>query len=410
LTLDVVAELELFPITPRIEPIEPPVEIRSLTFVRSGFSSSLSEELARLRRERELERALELQAEREAHLVGLERTVADCARRFLDRFNGPECVEDYNPEAVVRIHAEMTPAIVACFSLTPNDKVNALALAVCKLWLAHNGCKAFTFNLFHEYVWKMLAENVDFEERMPHYNPNYSVGLLRGHSERCGIHLHFTTRTDREDAEPCISALATLISTINDLGSPQSGETKLFHCLKANLARLTQSAIERYARSVEKPHLAVGADRIGSDIASATNDPELRAWATAALRRWRTQLFASGEALIHVMIDRAALPKAFGGVGYDGDAKPAAFMSGALLRRMPTVRVNLDATGHDEMMVTLAHEIAHALGCNPTGCEASGHLAAPSGYRTTDGATHIPKMLFDAYFFEALVAFANQGS
>ena len=54
-----------------------------------------------------------------------------------------------------------------------------------------------------------------------------------------------------------------------------------------------------------------------------------------------------------------------------------------------------------ENMTTLAHELAHVIGFNPTACDASGHFADSKKYLDSE-ARYGPKLLFDAYYFEVL--------
>lgn len=62
------------------------------------------------------------------------------------------------------------------------------------------------------------------------------------------------------------------------------------------------------------------------------------------------------------------------------------------------VLINVDSPDN---IVTLAHELAHVVGYNPTGVESSGHFTDSTSYQQAE-AEYGPKLLFDAYYFEVL--------
>jgi len=133
------------------------------------------------------------------------------------------------------------------------------------------------------------------------------------------------------------------------------------------------------------------------------------------LRRDRLRLYleAAQVALLHALasgkvmlvIDAAESKKAYGGASGNNVTNASHVMGHGILPQLTAqemVRINLDATGLGGLKTTLAHEVAHIAGFNPEGMETSGHMAEVQDYVDNERGTGLPKLLFDAYFFETV--------
>ena len=123
-------------------------------------------------------------------------------------------------------------------------------------------------------------------------------------------------------------------------------------------------------------------------------------FAAAVVARWRQALGYT----IHIVFDRAHLTDAFGMSSNNRDATPKNLMTarGPGLQEGQRITINLDAEDMARIYVTIAHELGHAIGFNPTGIEAHGHFRNLDRYLEAEDE-HGPKLLFDAYYFETLI-------
>lgn len=313
---------------------------------------------------------------------------------------------------------ELRPALVECFKLVSPPKkqlgflVNSVYTALKKTnwWQSQSVIKPDP-SLFLELVWKVLADNFVDEDGVPGADSE-ALGLSRVNRDFVGIRLHFTTRTREEDEQRCVESFKSFESAIYGFISNQKG---LVRTLLGQINLITLDALDRYAKSVNQPNLAHEAGNIGDAIRRAVTKSSLEKWVEALAKRWTMVRSCQNEPLIHVIVDRAGLPNAYGGVAVDQRATPMAFMTNTTESlaempmsklRLPFIKVNLDATGVSVFRATLAHEIAHALGANPSDCNPSGHMKAATLYKSQE-LGYGPKILFDAYFHEALIEFSN---
>jgi hypothetical protein len=370
-----------------------------ITFSRGGVSLSISEEIERRAREEELE---------EARAREVERQRAQRERdRQPDRL-GPVARAALDAAFDNRDYKRLAPALQQCFGLVlpAPEGLDMFAYSV-NYYFERCGShrRGGTLDLFLELVWKALVDNFADEHGMPGRRPERLMGLSRGYRDRGRIRMHFTQRTQEDEIAPCVAALESMIATVRGFSTPSRDSTRLAVTLPSDINLIAGDALVRYDESVGQQALPGIAERIGDEIRTEIRRPACTQWAAAAIARWGA-LLGDGEPLVHVIVDRAGLPRAFGGVAFDRRAVSAAFMTNDQdsLRALPAVKVNLETTGPLVFRATLAHEIAHVLGSNPAGCRDNGHLAAKTDYKSAEGA-YGPKMLFDAYFFEALVEY-----
>ena len=102
-----------------------------------------------------------------------------------------------------------------------------------------------------------------------------------------------------------------------------------------------------------------------------------------------------------IVFDCAGSKEDFGKTSKNDKATPENLMAGKGegLPVNPSVLINLEA---GSLLITLAHELAHVIGFNPTGANDIGHFADSGKYKELEGK-YGPKLLFDAYYFETLV-------
>lgn len=377
-----------------VKPPSPSASPPKLSVVRNGLQYTLKQDLQRRARQADFD-------ERTKALARLQPIAID---------------------AMVSAAKEVTweplvPALVECFELSKHSEkgIGYFAQAVFKNLKGTDWWSsplAPDLDLFLEVVWKALAANYEEERGVPNADLALALGMSRGHDDRGGIRLHFVSRTGECDWDDCVQALECLVKTISGfIEHPDA----LLRTLLGHINLITADALVRYSKSVFQPLLCMRAESIGDNVRKALSREQAEAWVKALRLRWATVIASHAQPLVHVLIDRAGLSKAFGGVAYDSRATPKAFMSNdpVSLQRMPLsnlclpfIKVNLDATGTASLLATLAHEIAHALGSNPSDCSSSGHLDSPEDYVDFEFGFG-PKILFDAYFFEALIEFSN---
>ena len=224
----------------------------------------------------------------------------------------------------------------------------------------------------------------------------YQLGIQSLTMRVEGLSLHFTRRA-ANDADAVTAQWKRLVEVIRSIRPEElaksAGSAELF---AESLTTLVDTT-----RASGRPTEIRG---IAEDVAKRVKPGQLKELWAQTCRRW-------GDALrigkIHVVFDRAGLRDAYGAAEAN-ELGPKTLMEGGGLDKGQRIIINLDASPVEHLPVTLAHELAHVIGFNPTGIDPHGHFSAIERYKEAERATEVaggpvPTLLFDAYYFETVI-------
>jgi len=247
----------------------------------------------------------------------------------------------------------------------------------------------------HRAIWHKISDFMSDEEGYGSALPKYALGMQRKVIVVGGFILHFTNRTKESDVLQVAKMTHELVEKVSALD-----EKKLTELIIVNFREDTKKALQTIEATTKGTEHHESLDNIAKANRSDTVS-EIRKYSAAVVNRWR-QATHSGK--IHIAFDRAKLKDAFGKSSAYAGATPQNMMSGDedSMSVEQRITINLDAEQLDKIYITLAHEIAHAMGFNPTGMDSHGHFSDLDKYMEKEDESRT-KLLFDAYYFETLV-------
>lgn len=226
-----------------------------------------------------------------------------------------------------------------------------------------------------------------------------------------GFNVHFIGTTTLHDVGVVREAIGRVTKAMKEV-TPE-GLLKAAGAQDALMAATLKLKDTSTGKKVDRNNAKIAAKASGS-----VTEEQLLAYAARVITRWR----AAANGKITVLIQRAGIETVYGRSSNTNNA-PVDVMrpgssggeeekgSGAVaevgLDVPQRVDINMDTMSPDLVAATFAHEVAHLLGFNPAGMEDNGHMADNADYaepETFEQAVLGPKMLFDAYYFELIVA------
>lgn len=232
------------------------------------------------------------------------------------------------------------------------------------------------------------------------------MGLLSPEVDVKGVKLRFTARTDGSDRTKVATKVRQFYTEILGANIRMLAEQVL-----RNQTFLKWQALRVWKETTgANPTYQEITDTMRAILKKKTSRKKLLEYLSAAKIGMQHAL-ASGR--IKLIIDRAKNKLAFGGASAANDTNAQQMMDMEIDQNIVNdhmIRVNLDATGLSGLKTTLAHEVAHVAGFNPTGMAASGHMQNVADYIAKEPGTGLPKLMVDAYFFEMIYTrFLNKG-
>jgi len=255
--------------------------------------------------------------------------------------------------------------------------------------------------VLHRAIWHYIGDYMEDEpgfEKATGYAssmPKYAMGMQSHAVMVGGFLLHFTGRTRPSDVQKIMQIVDKLDTTVKSIHPDKLVETILINFKKDSLQTINtiETTTKDTSHTASKGDIAKGASK-----AKVT---AIRQYAAAVIDRWK-QAALTGK--IHIVFDRAHLDDAYGKSSANTDATPANMMKGdkASIDKGQRVTINLDSENLNRIYITLAHELAHAIGFNPTGMDPHGHFSHLDHY-LEDESGFGSKLMFDAYYFETLI-------
>jgi hypothetical protein len=222
-----------------------------------------------------------------------------------------------------------------------------------------------------------------------------TLQIQEHHENHRGLWLHFTRRTRAQTDLPMVRASCDQLAELL-----QEAPEVMAKDMLANLGADFNAALD--ALTATTGAVASGSQRseTAANAGEIVKYEQLVSLWTQIILAWRNALNAG---TIHVVFDRSELTDAFG-YSSPSDATPKTLMTGdaGVFTKGQRIVVNLDALKQADVVVTLAHELAHALGFNPKGMDAHGHFTEIAKYKEAE-KTYGSKLLFDAYYIESIV-------
>jgi hypothetical protein len=327
-----------------------------------------------------------------------------------------EAVEKMNSALLVpiigeEIHAEPGPALEAY----AKDVLQQLVTSLEKAKRDNEGIK----KALRESIWVTFGKFYMLEDRET--STPYTLGTTVKSTNIFGFKVHFMRGTDESDENMVAEFIGRIHKAITGI-SPEEIATQAFD----NFTGIAQGALDLKDKTTGKPSKKKVNTAAVKNVASSVTRERILMHTQRVVSRW--QAAANGN--IHVIVRRAKLKTAFGLSSVSGRATPDNLMGakpashGSMdeeqkqgsapreyeetnkegLDETQRVDINLDAMGSpEEFANTFAHEVAHSIGFNPTGMDNSGHLPDNMEYASDENGLG-PKLLFDAYYFEMLMA------
>jgi hypothetical protein len=211
--------------------------------------------------------------------------------------------------------------------------------------------------------------------------------------------VRFTPRVSPLRRGHCVALIEKFQDVIADLDA-----TRLKAAVTDDMTPTFSRALQEKNKGLGHAPNAGGSTEVAVEIAKSgmLTEEKLTAYAVATVRRWRALL----NSRIMVVFDAAGYAEVYGKTPTLPGATPANMMTGPAaesgkepgLPESTYVLINVDSPDN---IVTLAHELAHVAGYNPTDVERSGHFTDSTSYGQAE-TKYGPKLLFDAYYFEVL--------
>lgn len=255
--------------------------------------------------------------------------------------------------------------------------------------------------LLHRAIWHYIGDYMEDEAGFETSTgfagslPKYALGMQREVMRVGGFYLHFTGRTKHSDIARIVGVVHQLDTTVRGIQPDQLADTIIAHFRDD-----TSNALDTIEATTQGTTHDDSKGKIAQDSRNVEK-AKIRAYAAAVIARW-TQAAMTGK--IHIVFDRAHLVDAYGKSSANTDATPANMMTGdqASIDKGQRITINLDSENLDRIYITLAHELAHAIGFNPTGMDPHGHFSHLDRYME-DENDFGSKLMFDAYYFETLI-------
>ena len=211
--------------------------------------------------------------------------------------------------------------------------------------------------------------------------------------------VRFTPRVERSRRGDCLALVRMFQDVIARLDTRQ-----LQAAVMEDMSPTFSEALQEKNKGLGHSPDAARSNFVAEEIAKSgtLTEEKLTAYAAATVRRWHALL----DSRVMVVFDAAGFAEVYGKTPSLPEATPANMMTGPAeeagrepgLPDETYVLINVDSPDN---IVTLAHELAHVAGYNPTGVEPSGHFTDSTSYQQAE-AEYGPKLLFDAYYFEVL--------
>ena len=223
-----------------------------------------------------------------------------------------------------------------------------------------------------------------------------TLQLQEHHENYRGLWLHFTRRTKAPDVRMVKASCDQLAMAL------ARGPDEMAVDMLKNLGTDFNAALDVLTKTTGAKGSWSTARETSETARNSVKYEHLVAHWTQVVAAWQNAMKAG---TIHVVFDRASLADAFG-YSSPSEATPETLMKGdaRVFEKGQRIVVNLDSQKESaEVVVTLAHELAHALGFNPTGMDPEGHFVKDVTRYEEAEATYGSKLLFDAYYFETII-------
>jgi hypothetical protein len=211
-----------------------------------------------------------------------------------------------------------------------------------------------------------------------------------------GINVWFTRRVTKRKKQEIIRMIQDFIKSHKDISSDS-----LTTILKTQREKLEGDALKKWKKMTKKSGESGNIDPALEKLKIIKLEDKIIETYAENICRAFTSCISSGK--LNLVIDDA-IYKDIGGdtKKSDNNCTPTKLFSNAC-EAHEIIRINISSTGMlDIFPSTLAHELAHIVGFNPTGNNDGGHFSEASMYGfklETDG---LPSLWYDAYFYEVL--------
>ncbi|PSL46338.1 hypothetical protein CLV51_103316 [Chitinophaga niastensis] len=251
---------------------------------------------------------------------------------------------------------------------------------------------------YNRSIWNNLNDSLEDEEGYEKgfsSDEKYRIGLQKAVIGVDGFILHFTNRVKEEDILSMRDGCRILIQTIKNI-QPAAWSKILIENLEPYFKQTLHTLVSATGAKANTSMI----NSIAKENAKSVKAERIEAFATAVVVRWHAAL----NNMIHIVFDRAQLNDVFGKTKDNAKATPEAFWSNnrESLEVGQRITINLDAGTAREAIVTLAHELGHAIGFNPGEVDPHGHFTDITRYIEQEHGD-VPKLLLDAYFFETII-------
>jgi hypothetical protein len=263
-------------------------------------------------------------------------------------------------------------------------------------YYSSNGAAEEMLNLLRMSVWKTVPLFFDSELGYKDKdNPVADLSLLRKKVTINNLNLYFSQNSSEQDMQRAIKVVETFIDKIRSINAPQLLEMLTINFNNYSKKALT-SLVETTGINETKESISNTADKLVSS--NEANKFNFAAYADTTVVRWQTLL---KQTHFNIVFYKAGITNVFGLNG-SVPVSTADFVENNLDAISGKQRLIINLSVDDEnMLTTIAHELAHSLGYNPEGVNNSGHFGSIGEYLKEE-AGYGPKILFDAYFFETL--------
>jgi hypothetical protein len=224
-----------------------------------------------------------------------------------------------------------------------------------------------------------------------------TLRLQEHHENYQGLRLHFTRRTKGQDDLRMVKASCDQLASTLKKHKPE----EMARDMLENLSRDFNAALDVLVETTGAKASASTRSDTAETARKSVDYEQLVAHWTQVIAAWDNAMKAG---TIHVIFDRASLADV-SGYSSPSAATPETLMTGKAEVFADAQRIVVNLDSHEEpaeVVVTLAHELAHALGFNPTDMDAHGHFTDVTEYKKAE-ATYGSKLLFDAYYFETII-------
>lgn len=246
--------------------------------------------------------------------------------------------------------------------------------------------------LFYGLIWKLSADTMMEEATAREPIP----GVLDAPTKIGGITLYFSRRVLTAKKRLIYSHVALLRNEILHANVEQIAEK-----MGTEIEAIFTHTLKSWNLSTQKGHS-------DEDIESGLEDRVIPVEDLIGyLNRAKLSLIhALTSGKLKIIVDSAKTKDSYGAASQSG-THPGHVMGSTVQEVLSghgpnVIRLNIDATTIKQFKTSLAHEISHIAGFNPTGTPDSGHLESIAEYFENDEKGGLPRIWFDSYFFETL--------